>query len=148
MEYLYNDNRLKEFRKKFRNDPTKSEVVLWSKLQRSQLGVKFRRQFSFDKYILDFYAAEFKLNIEVDGITHEDPVNISRDEFRDKYLTSHGITVMRFSAAECFNRIEQVTEEIYNKVQELRGGEIPPPTHSLKEGRIGRGSLYSPPNPS
>ena len=33
-------------------------------------GLKFRRQFSVDQYVLDFYCPKLKLAIEVDGDSH------------------------------------------------------------------------------
>jgi very-short-patch-repair endonuclease len=39
-----------------RASPTRSEEALWRALSGSQLGVAFRRQVPFGKFILDFLA--------------------------------------------------------------------------------------------
>ncbi len=55
-------------RKELRNNPTEAEQKLWQYLKEKQVsGVKFRRQYSVDAYILDFYSPSLKLAIEVDG---------------------------------------------------------------------------------
>jgi very-short-patch-repair endonuclease len=48
---------LKEKRKYLRNNITKPETILWRYLRKKQiLGARFRRQFSLDKFIVDFYC--------------------------------------------------------------------------------------------
>ncbi len=50
---------------------TKAEIVLWSKLKGKQLnGLKFRRQYSINNYVVDFYCPELRLAIEIDGGVH------------------------------------------------------------------------------
>ena len=68
MTLYYNQATEKTRRASFRKNLTKSELILWSKLKsRQMMGYKFRRQFSVDRFILDFYCPEIKLAIEVDG---------------------------------------------------------------------------------
>ena len=43
------------------------ERKLWFYIRRKQLGVKFRRQHSIERYIVDFFCCELKLAIELDG---------------------------------------------------------------------------------
>src|SRR5260221_13389185 len=46
---------------------------LWSRLRRKQLkGFRFRRQHPFGPYVVDFFCAEAKLIVEVDGGQHAD----------------------------------------------------------------------------
>lgn len=40
------------------------EMVLWRKIRQRQLGAKFRRQYTIDNRILDFYSPEIKLGID------------------------------------------------------------------------------------
>jgi very-short-patch-repair endonuclease len=58
LKYLEQHNNysyLKKYRKYLRKNLTPAERKLWSKLKnRSFFGLKFRRQFSFENYILDF----------------------------------------------------------------------------------------------
>ena len=48
-----------------------AEVILWSRLKGRQLeGHKFRRQYSIEHFVIDFYSTELRLAIEVDGDSH------------------------------------------------------------------------------
>jgi very-short-patch-repair endonuclease len=53
-----------------RHSPTDGETALWRLLQRRQLAVSFKRQVPLLGYIVDFYASEAKLVVEVDGGYH------------------------------------------------------------------------------
>ena len=67
----YNKPNMKQRRKVLRNAMTQAEIIVWSKLSRRQMhGYKFRRQYSVDQYVIDFYCPELKLAIEVDGDSH------------------------------------------------------------------------------
>jgi very-short-patch-repair endonuclease len=57
MGEYYNRKELKKNRRTLRNEGTAAEAVLWLNLKGSQLeGRKFRRQFSVENFILDFYC--------------------------------------------------------------------------------------------
>jgi type I restriction enzyme R subunit len=57
--------------RELRQPQTPAEEKLWYWLRDSQLeGMKFRRQHPIGRFIVDFYCAEKKLVIEVDGDTH------------------------------------------------------------------------------
>lgn len=43
-------------------------------------GLKFRRQYPIDKYILDFYCHEQKAAIELDGGQHNEDNHIKYDQ--------------------------------------------------------------------
>jgi very-short-patch-repair endonuclease len=54
-----------------RQNPTKPEQLLWSILSGRKLGgLKFRRQHPIEPYIVDFYCADAKLIVELDGESH------------------------------------------------------------------------------
>jgi very-short-patch-repair endonuclease len=94
-----------------RRNPTEPEKRLWSKLRNRQInGIKFRRQVWLAGYIADFYAAEVKLVIEVDGDDHA--AREAADQQRSAVLESRGFTVIRFSNAEIMDNIEGVLEAI------------------------------------
>jgi very-short-patch-repair endonuclease len=86
------------------------EVLLWRLLRREPEGVKFRRQHSIGDYHLDFYVAELKLAIEVDGIAHDMGDRPVRDERRNVFLRGEGIEVVRVAAAEVLRSPEDVAE--------------------------------------
>jgi very-short-patch-repair endonuclease len=98
MTIHFNNLNYKDSRKYLRNHPTFTEHLLWKHLKSKQLcGYKFRRQYSVDKYILDFYCPKLKLAIEVDGITHENAKKREYDYKRQLYIESFGIKLIRFS---------------------------------------------------
>lgn len=117
-----NSNRpeLKEKRRRLRNNPTKSESVLWKHLRNRQIeDTKFRRQFSIDNYIVDFYAAAIKLVIEVDGDTHFKDEEVEYDRRRQRDLESFEVTILRFTNTDVIESTEFVVENIRMKVMEL-----------------------------
>jgi len=104
--------------KALRHSPTEAEKKLWYHLRdRKVLGAKFRRQQSFGSYILDFYCAESKLAIELDGGQHGKPKGIVQDEQRDKYLKEEGVTVLRFWNNQLFDEFEGVLDMIYTTLK-------------------------------
>jgi very-short-patch-repair endonuclease len=50
-----------------RNNMTEAEKTIWERLNKSQLGVRFKAQHPIDIFIADFYCHRCKLVIEVDG---------------------------------------------------------------------------------
>jgi len=93
-----------------RKEMTPAEKVLWNRLNKSQLGVRFKAQHPIDIFIADFYCHKYKLIVEVDGEIHlsqkED------DENRTAELERFGLTVIRFTNDEVLNNVEKVVEEI------------------------------------
>ena len=83
----YNKTEMKERRRQLRKEQTFCEKILWQYLRnRSLKGVKFRRQYSIDNYVIDFYCPKIKLAIELDGNIHELPEQRDYDAKRQKYL--------------------------------------------------------------
>jgi very-short-patch-repair endonuclease len=85
--------------RKLRREMTLPEVLLWNRLRRSQLGVKFRTQHAIPPYVVDFYCPSAKLVIEVDGLAHDNEERSAGDAARDRELVSKGYAVMRFPAS-------------------------------------------------
>ena len=102
----------------FRNNMTKPEHLLWSKLSRDQTGFQFRRQDCFGPYILDFYCPDFFVAVEIDGIIHARKRD--KDEIRDTYLIEHGVQVLRFSAQAVLRSPEAVANQIKHRLVELK----------------------------
>lgn len=124
---LYNKGEKREARKYLRNNSTKAEQYLWSFLKNKKLcGVKFRRQYSVDRYILDFYSIDLRLAIEIDGEIHDDKDTKEYDETRTKFLNLRKIQVVRFSNEEVFSNIESVLKVLTARIETL-----PPPAPSL-----------------
>jgi very-short-patch-repair endonuclease len=67
-------------------------------------GLKFRRQHPVGNYILDFYCAELKLCIEVDGGVHELFATAMHDVERSGELSKLGIHVVRVRNEDVFRQ--------------------------------------------
>jgi very-short-patch-repair endonuclease len=93
-----------------RRNPTPQEEVLWSKLKRKQLGYSFARQKKLYGYIADFYCAELKLVIEVDGKCHD--FSKIYDGKRDEVMKEHGNGVLRIKNEDADSRLDYVIELI------------------------------------
>src|SRR3989344_4397076 len=78
-----NKSSTKERRRELRKNQTKVEKELWLKIRNRQLGVKFRRQYNIDYYIVDFYCHELRLIIELDGYIHGEKANKEKDKKRE-----------------------------------------------------------------
>ncbi len=111
-----------------RKNQTDAERKLWSLLRNRQLAkVKCRRQFSIDRYIVDFYSPEYKLGIEADGGQHYSDEGKVEDKLRTDKLNKYGIQILRFSNLDILKNIEGVYEVILNAVDKIKGNNAPSP---------------------
>ena len=116
-----------ELARDLRTHGTDAERLLWRHISRSQLGVKFRRQFPLGPYILDFVSLDARLNIELDGGQHLE----NRDDIeRDKFVASQGFTVLRFWNNEVFTNIDGVLSSVLRALPPRRSTAIAS-THEL-----------------
>jgi len=133
MTKLYNRASEKAKRQQLRRNMTKAEFRLWQKIKGKQLaGVKFRRQYSVDRFIVDFYCTELKLAIEVDGESHFREGVQEYDKERQAFIESVGIRFLRFTNDEVYGDLEEVLERIVQKIGELQNS---PPAPLIK-GRV------------
>ncbi len=113
MTEIFNKKELIKKRQFLRNNMTKAEIVLWSKLKGKQLNdLKFRRQYSINNYVVDFYCPELKLAIEIDGDVHVFSSRIVYDKQRQKEIEALGIKVLRYTNTDILNNIEGVLYDI------------------------------------
>lgn len=56
-----------------RHPLTAAESIVWARVRNRGLGFKIRRQHPIWRFIADFYCAEAKLVIEIDGDSHIEP---------------------------------------------------------------------------
>lgn len=103
---------IKKIRRILRKNSTPQEIILWSRIKRNQLGYKFRRQHSFDNYIVDFYCKEKKLIVELDGWQHKEEFSGEKEKIRTEFLESKGFKVLRFWNNEINNNLEGVVLRI------------------------------------
>ena len=88
MNRLYNP-KLTGNAKKLRKNMTKEERHLWYDFLK-QLPVTVHRQKTIGNYIVDFYIAEAKLVIELDGSQHFEEEGQKKDESRDVFFEVPG----------------------------------------------------------
>ena len=91
-----------ELAREFRKNPTESEDAVWQMLRNRQIkNLNWRRQQVIFGYIADFYCAELKVVLEIDGSVHENEDVKAYDEFRTSVFESKGIKVFRLKNEDC-----------------------------------------------
>ncbi len=103
--------------KQMRKNPTEAEAIVWSRINASQLGYKFRRQHPIDDYIVDFVCLKKGLIVEIDGKIHQQQKEY--DAERTKQLERYGFTVLRFSNEEVIAATDKVIEKIKDTLKKL-----------------------------
>ena len=115
MKEIFYPHQYTELRRKLRNNPTRAEQMLWSRLQNRKLnGWKFRRQAGIGRYIADFYCPSLRLVIEVDGDIHDQKGVREYDGLRSSFIENAGLRVLRFSNTEVLTNIDAVLKSISN----------------------------------
>ena len=98
-----------------------AEIVLWNQLKGKKIkGLKFRRQYSVGKYVIDFYCTEIKLAIEADGDTHNSDDEIEYDRKRQSDIEIFGIRFLRIRNDEIFENIEEIIKKIEKTIVEMK----------------------------
>ena len=97
--------------KQLRKEMTKEERHLWYDFLRTY-PVRFSRQKVLGKYIADFYSAEARLVIELDGSQHYGNDNMEKDAERTDYLKGYGLKVIRIPNNEVSRNFRGVCEYI------------------------------------
>lgn len=97
--------------KMLRNNMTKEEKHFWYDFLKSY-PVRFSRQKVLGKYIVDFYSAEAKLIIELDGSGHYTEEGMNYDGERTAFLEQYGLKVIRIPNIEINQNFEGVCEYI------------------------------------
>ena len=103
--------------KMLRKNMTKEEKHLWYDFLRTY-PVRFSRQKVLGKYIADFYCAEAKLIIELDGSGHYTEEGKRYDEERTAFLQEYGLTVIRKPNTEIHKNFRGVCEYIDQLVEQ------------------------------
>ena len=93
------NKKLVSFARGLRKNMTKEEKHLWYDFLKNY-DVKFNRQKVLGRYIADFYSAELKLVIELDGSQHYDPEAKLYDEERTEFFKGYDIEVVRINNLE------------------------------------------------
>jgi very-short-patch-repair endonuclease len=108
---------IRQFARELRQPQTPAEATLWRHLRNRNLRCKFRRQHPIDFFIIDFYCAEAKLLIEIDGASHLVKEQMQYDLARTEYLEELGYKVIRFTNNDVRYNINTVADEIIKAVE-------------------------------
>ena len=111
------NKQLVPFAKQLRKEMTKEERHLWYDFLRND-PIRFSRQKVLGKYIADFYSAEAKLVIELDGSQHYEDSNTEKDTARTAFLECYGLTVIRIPNNEVMRNFRGVCEDIDTAVKQ------------------------------
>ena len=115
--YPYN-SKLKELARKLRNNSTFAEVLLWNELKNKQMmGYDFHRQKPILNYIVDFICVELKLVIEVDGVSHDNEEQLTKDMYRQTEIEALELTFLRFDDDDIKTQIEAVVNYIKQYIE-------------------------------
>jgi len=105
------------FARQLRRSQTDAETVLWRALRRSQLGARFRRQHAIGRFIVDFYCAQARLAIEVDGGGHAERDREHYDLWRSERLEQLDIRLLRFWNTDVLQNVDGVLETIRRELK-------------------------------
>ena len=83
------------------------------------MGYRFLRQYSVDKYVIDFYCPELKIAVESDGDVHDLPEQKAHDEDRQENLEKFGITFVRIKNEELLGNSNKAFAKIEEAIKLL-----------------------------
>jgi len=113
MTGTFNKTEVKCLRRCLRRNAPLPESILWSQLRNRQLSnSKWKRQYSIGKFVVDFYCAERRLAIEIDGDSHFNKKAQEYDKEREEYIKSMDINFLRFTNMDVMNNLEGALEKI------------------------------------
>ena len=105
------DDHLLDFAKKLRREMTPQERKLWYLFLR-KYPIKIYKQRIIGPYIVDFYCAEAKLIVELDGSQHYEDKGMEYDAERTACLEQYGVRVLRIPNNEVSRNFSGVCEYI------------------------------------
>ena len=120
MRKIFNNRAETSKRQQLRSEMPIAERLLWKHLLNEALGVKFRRQVSIGKYVVDFYCPSLHLAIEVDGESHAGEVAQEYDAARQSAIESLGVRFIRVSNEEVYRSALDVADNIALVVAEMK----------------------------
>ena len=129
---------LLHYAREMRRAPTRAEARMWRWLRAQRLGYKFRRQVPIGPFIVDFYCAELKLVIELDGRHHlANPAMFEYDDARTTELMLMGLRVFRIPNEE-FRDPEMVGKQIAWMIEQCGGAAPSSACGTFSPARRGR----------
>lgn len=102
-----------------RKNPTPAETTLWQKLLRNRQfhDYKFLRQKPIGPYVADFYCAELKLVIEIDGESHA--AQEAYDAQRTTFLKQRGIRVLRDTNIDVSQQLAGIHDDLTTHLERI-----------------------------
>ena len=122
-----------------RHPQTAAEATLWRAVRNRNLTYKFRRQHPIDRFIVDFYCAQAKLCIELDGESHLELDQMEYNSARTEYLEHLGYKVIRFTNADVRYNINAAVTTIVEKIENILNTPSPLQGEGRDEGRTRQG---------
>lgn len=112
--------KLKEYARELRTESvSKAEKRLWKiLLSRKQTGIRFLRQRAIHWYIVDFFAPELGLIIEIDGNSHFNKGDYDRR--RQDKLEELGYMMIRFSEGDVIHNFDIVDMKIRHAIDAIK----------------------------
>ena len=110
------DRRLNSRAKHLRHEMTPQERKLWFGFLRDY-PIKIYKQRVIEFFIVDFYCAEAKLVIELDGSQHYEDHGMEYDAKRTVFLEKYGLQVIRIPNNEVSGNFQNVCDYIDNIVK-------------------------------
>ena len=99
---------------RLRREQTDVEQRFWMAVRGRRLaGVKFRRQATVSRYVVDFLCVEKMLIVELDGGQHDAAV----DADRTRFLEASGYRVLRFWNNEVLEDFEGVLQVVSHALE-------------------------------
>ncbi|MES2556084.1 MAG: DUF559 domain-containing protein [Bacteroidota bacterium] len=114
---------LKSFARELRTETvSRAEKFIWKAvLSRKQTGERFLRQRPIDQFIVDFFAPDIHLIIEIDGKSHSNKGEY--DRYREEKLKSLGYELIRFSEGEVLCNLDGVHAQLMHIIHCLKQSE-------------------------
>lgn len=125
--------RMVEVARTFRKAPTASEAILWRALRGRRLfGRKFRRQQPIGPFVVDFFCAEERLIVEVDGPIHDK--QREADAHRQSLIEALGLRFVRLPAVTVETDLDTALQRIAEALFDT------PRLSSTPSPRVGEGA--------
>ena len=111
------NNKMLPVARRLRREMTLSEQHLWFRFLRSY-PVKIYKQRIIESFVVDFYCAEARLVIELDGSQHYTEQGKAYDEERSSIMEGYGVEVLRFTNLEVDREFDAVCERIDARIKQ------------------------------
>jgi very-short-patch-repair endonuclease len=111
------DPKLIESARELRENQTPAERKFWFGFLRD-FRCRMLRQRPIGPYIVDFYCAQLKIVIEVDGNSHYSDEAVVYDQKRTEFLQGLGLRVLRFTNSDVLKNFDEVCKAIERFTEE------------------------------